>query len=375
MEQLIFKDKHKITEQDFIPLLLEMIKLEASDIYLQSGDLILMDIHGRKINVTTIPVTFNSLEKIAKLIAGDDAISRLNRDDAIDIKYEFKNDGNRYRFRINITPTVAKGQSAIQITVREIPLKIPTLSEIGLSIDNIIYKKFFPNQGMVLITGPTGSGKSTLMASCIAEKLQEEDCHRIFNTYEAPIEFVYDSVKKISSRIFQTTVNDISKFGHWISNSLRRKPEVIIVGELRDIESISAAVEAGQTGHLVISTVHTQSVPATVRRLITSFPSHERDGRQADIIDQLHMVVAQRLLRTIDGKRIAIREMLIFTPEIKDMLMNVNPLKITQAIRKIMNDQGVGLSFEAKKMFEQNIISEREYKYISSSLSSESNKL
>lgn len=369
-EKIIFKNIQKITEDHLSDILLHMVKLKASDIYLHSGELILMDIYGLKTNVTEIPTTFTTIEDISKKIAGKDAITRLNSGEFINLEYEEKHEGKRYRFRINLTPTRSKGQSGVQITIREIPITIPTLEDSGLDKSDPIYKNCFPSNGLVLITGPTGSGKSTLMAACIGAKLQELDCHKIFNSYEAPIEFVYDSLYMPSARIFQTSVRNVDLYGDYITNSLRRKPEVIIVGELRDTAAIAAAIEAGQTGHLLISTLHTNGVPNSVKRLITKFPAGERDSRQFEVLDQLHMIVSQKLLKTIDGKRVAVREKLIFTQKIKDELSFINPLLINNAIRDIMTQQNEGIVLRAKELFDLNIISLKEYENVSGEFSS-----
>ncbi len=236
MSEIFLPDANKITEDDFYDMLLHMVEHKASDTYLLSGDFIIMDISGRKKQVSNVKLTFGAVEKIAKRIAGDDAITRLNSGDFIDTEFDFKRDGNRYRFRVNLSPSFTNGNSGIQITIREVPVNIPSLEQLGMSKEDSIYTNFFPPQGLVLVTGPTGSGKSTLMACCISTKVQEEDCHRIFNCYEAPIEFVYDDINKPSARIYQMKVAEIKDFSRCISNSLRRKPEVIVVGESRDRE-------------------------------------------------------------------------------------------------------------------------------------------
>jgi defect in organelle trafficking protein DotB len=371
MNLILHPEKNKITEDDLFDILFHMVKHGASDIYLLSGDYVIMDIKGRKTITTKTQLTFGTIEKIAKKIAGDSVVTRLNSGEFIDKAFDFKRDGERFRFRINITPSFTNGNQGIQITIREIPVYIPNLEEIGCSKEDDIYKNFFPLQGLVLVTGPTGSGKSTLMASCIAAKVQEEDCHRIFNCYEAPIEFVYDDIVKPSSRIYQTQVAEVSDFSRCISNSLRRKPEVIVVGESRDQETIKASVEAAQTGHLVISTSHTTGVAATLRRMIIVFPSNERDGMQADIIDQIHMIVSQRLLRTVDGGRVAIKEKLIFTKKMKNHLLKINPLQINVAIRDILESHNEGLLIEAQKLLDDGKVSEREFEQLAMTLKNE----
>lgn len=375
MSEIFLPDANKITEDDFYDMLLHMVEHKASDTYLLSGDFIIMDISGRKKQVSNVKLTFGAVEKIAKRIAGDDAITRLNSGDFIDTEFDFKRDGNRYRFRVNLSPSFTNGNSGIQITIREVPVNIPSLEQLGMSKEDSIYTNFFPPQGLVLVTGPTGSGKSTLMACCISTKVQEEDCHRIFNCYEAPIEFVYDDINKPSARIYQMKVAEIKDFSRCISNSLRRKPEVIVVGESRDRETIAASVEAAQTGHLVISTSHTTGVAATLRRMIIVFPSNERDGMQADILEQLHMIVSQRLLKTVDGKRVAVKEKLVFTKKMKDALLKIPPLKINVAIRKILEKHNEGLLIEAKKFLDKGIISETEYKQLEMNLKSDEDEL
>jgi defect-in-organelle-trafficking protein DotB len=352
----------KLTVEHFDLLLQHMNAVGASDTYIHTSETVLMDIQGNKTSVTTKPTTMKTVEDIAKEIAGDNAVSRLSAGESIDSGLEKRYDGKRFRYRTNLSNTKIFGVSGIQITIREIPIDPPPLEAIGLTKEHAIYQNFFPKQGMVLVTGPTGSGKSTLMASCLAANVAEEDCHRVYNTYESPIEFVYDNIVKPSARVFQTSVPDgIHSFKRGIENSLRRKPEVIVVGEMRDPETIAAAIDAGQTGHLVVGTTHTTGVPATARRLITVFPANERDGRQADIIDQMHMIVAQKLLRTVDGKRVAVRETLIFDPMMKDGLLAVDPLRLTTAIRRIMEEKNIGMLLEAKRYFDEGIISAKEY--------------
>ena len=220
------------------------------------------------------------MEIITKHLQGDNAIGRLNSgepiDDELEIKLDIEGELRRFRFRLNFTGTKVEGKDAIQATIRSIPVTPPPLEKIGLSRDHFIYKNFFPMQGLVVVTGPTGSGKSTLMASCVAELLREEFANRVINTYEAPIEFVYDEIDSPSCLVTQSSVpQNCSTFKKAIENSLRRKPEIIIVGEMRDAETIAAAIEAAQTGHLVIGTSHTNGVPETIRRLINTFGADE----------------------------------------------------------------------------------------------------
>ena len=357
--------------QKFLPehlndILLHMNNLEGSDVYLQSGDPVRIDVSGFKRKATRKPMSFDSMELITKYLQGDNAIGRLNSgepiDDELEVKLEVDGRMNRFRFRLNFTGTKKKGKDAIQATIRSIPVTPPPLDKIGLSRDHYIYQNFFPMQGLVVVTGPTGSGKSTLMASCVAELIMEEHANRVINTYEAPIEFVYDEIDSPSCLVTQSSIpQNCSTFKRAIENSLRRKPEIIIVGEMRDAETIAAAIEAAQTGHLVIGTSHTNGVPETIRRLINTFGAEERESRQADIIDCMQLVVAQRLLKTTDGKRTAVREFLKFDQGIKERLLLSDALKINVQTREILSEKNISMVEEAREKCEAGIVLESDF--------------
>jgi defect-in-organelle-trafficking protein DotB len=363
---LLKNEPPKFTEKHINDILLHLNNIDGSDVYLQSGDKIIMDVSGFKRKVSKKPLSFDSMELILKHLMGDNAVGRLNSGEPIDDEYETKleidNKIHRFRYRMNFTGTKKYGRDAIQATIRSIPVTPPPLNKIGLTKEHLIYQNFFPLQGLVLVTGPTGSGKSTLMASCVAEMLREEHSNRVINTYEAPIEFVYDEIDSPSCLITQSSIpQNCSSFKRGIENSLRRKPEIIIVGEMRDKETIAAAIEAAQTGHLVIGTAHTNGVPETIRRLINTFDSSERESRQADIVDCLQFIVAQRLLKTVDQKRSAVREYLKFDQSIKERLLNVEATKINMETRKILTEKNISMEIDAKKQMDDGIVLESEY--------------
>jgi len=365
-EFLIKNEPHKFTEEHFNLILKHLDDIGGSDVYLLSGEPIFMDVQGLKKVVSRNSLSFDSLEVMLKSLKGSNAIGRLNGGIPINDEYETKMEVNgelkRFRYRMNFTGVKNQGKDGIQATIRSIPVTPPPLEAIGLSADHPIFKSFFPLQGLVLVTGPTGSGKSTLMASCVAAILGIKDANRVINTYEAPIEFVFDEIFKYSCLISQSTIPDnCASFKKGIENSLRRKPEIIIIGELRDRETIEAAIEAAQTGHLVIATTHTNGVPETIRRLINTFPSSDRESIQSDIIECLQLIVSQRLLKTVDKKRIAVREYLKFTMQVKERLLNVSPLKINLETREILKEKGLGIVIDATKSFEAGILLESDY--------------
>ena len=338
------------------------------DVWITTNDKIMAEHNKQTVVITEEEINRDVMEYFAQIICGGkngvaDLYKGLPINRAID--YRDKETNARVRFRVNIVKTYHLEADGFAITMRKIDHEPLDLDIIGISENDEIYKEFFKMQGMSLITGPTGSGKSTTMSSMLQHYAFNNSV--IVDTYEEPIEYVYDKVNKESktSRIFQTEIpTGLSNFVVALEESLRRKPHFISIGELRDTQTISTAINVGLTGHLVMSTTHTNGAPATLRRLISIFPAEERESRQVDLIEQMNIIVAQRLLRTVEGKKIAIREHLVFTQEIKDRLQQVDPLKINLEVRKIMNEQGNGLLIDARKLFKNNIIEEKEYREI-----------
>jgi defect-in-organelle-trafficking protein DotB len=222
-----------------------------------------------------------------------------------------------------------------------------------------------PNDGVVYVTGATGSGKSTLLASIIKEIAEQTDSNRKILTYEAPIEFVFDSIEKPSAIVSQSEIpRHLPSFAAGVRNALRRKPRLILVGEARDAETISAVIEAALTGHPVYTTLHANGVAETIRRLVGTFPREERYGRTLDIIETIRLVLWQILVPTVDGKRVALREYLVFNDEIRDRLLGVPPDEVTAMTRRLLKEKGQPMIVDAKRKFEAGVISEREFKIL-----------
>jgi defect-in-organelle-trafficking protein DotB len=222
-----------------------------------------------------------------------------------------------------------------------------------------------PKDGVVYVTGATGSGKTTLLASIIKELAEDPNSNRKILTYEAPIEFVFDSINKPSSVVSQSEIpRHLPSFAAGVRNALRRKPRLILVGEARDAETIAAVIEAALTGHPVYTTLHANGVAETIRRLVGTFPKEERAGRTLDIIETIRLVIWQILVPTVDGKRVALREYLIFDDEIRDRLLTVSPEEVTAITRQLLKEKGHPMIVDAKRKFDDGIISEREYKIL-----------
>lgn len=345
-------------------MLLHAENLNASDITIQTGSPIYAEVYGQLVKITNRHLSNTELGDLLNSIYGPNGTTQLLSGKDIDTHYEFRpNRGVRYRYRVNGTACLVEGHDSVQITLRSIPTTPPKLEVMGLP-DSII-DAIAPNEGIVFITGATGSGKSTLLASIIRHLIEQESSNRKVLTYEAPIEFVFDEIATTSAIVSQSEIpRHIPTFAEGVRNALRRKPRLIMVGECRDAPTISAALEAALTGHPVYTTLHTSGVAETMRRLVTSFAGDERVGRTIDILETIRLCIWQKLVPTIEGKRVALREYLIFDEAVRDILLEGDPNEVTSTTRKLVRERGQLMTADAKIKFEQGIISERVYKLI-----------
>ena len=353
----------------FTPIFMERLlehaeSLTASDVTIQTGAPIYAEVYGKLLRLTNRRLSNTELGDLINAIYGPNATTQLLSGKDIDTHYEFRpNRGVRYRYRVNGTACLVEGHDGIQITLRTIPTTPPKLDTLGLP-QNIL-DAIAPQEGIVFITGATGSGKSTLLASIIRDLIETADSNRKVLTYEAPIEFVFDEIETISASVSQSEIpRHLPSFAEGVRNALRRKPRLIMVGECRDPETISAALEAALTGHPVYTTLHTSGVAETMRRLVTSFSGEERLGRTIDILETIRLCIWQKLVPTVDGKRVPLREYLIFDEAARDTLLESDPNEVTRVTRKLVRERGQLMTIDAKEKFDAGIIDERTYKLI-----------
>src|SRR5579885_179481 len=345
-------------------ILIHCVKLGASDITFQTGEPIIAEIFGRLKKITRRRLSNTEVGEVLKAMYGPNATTLIMSGKDIDTHYEIRpNRSDRYRFRINGTGCQVEGHDGIQITARTIPTDPPKLDSMNLTKE--ILDAIAPEQGVVYVTGATGSGKSTLLAAIIRSITEDAESNRKVLTYEAPIEFVFDNVEKVSSVVSQSEIpRHLPSFAAGVRNALRRKPRLILVGEARDPETISAVMEAAMTGHPVYTTLHSNGVAETIRRLVITFPPEERQGRTIDIIETVRLVISQRLVPTVDGKRVALREYLIFDEKIRDILLDTDILNITNVVRKMVREHGRTMESDAHEKFQAGVITERQYRLI-----------
>lgn len=366
-EYLFPKEPLKFNATDLEPLLEYCSRLGASDITLQTSEPIIVEISGRLYKITKRKLSTAEVGELLNAIYGPNGTTQILSGKDVDTHYEFRPTRmERYRYRVNGTGCYVEGHNGIQITIRTIPSEPPTLKQLALPQD--IVDAVAPQEGVVYITGATGSGKTTLLASIIRYIAEDPLCNRKILTYEAPIEFVFDDIIKPTAVISQSEIpKHLATFAEGVRNALRRKPRLILVGEARDPETMSAVLEAALTGHPVYTTLHTTGVPETIRRLVGTFPAEERVGRTIDIVETLRLIIWQKLVPTIDGKLIALREYLIFTEDVRDKLLEADPNQVTAATRFILRERGQTMVDDAYKKFKEGIIAEREYKIIAAS--------
>jgi len=338
--------------------------IDTSDITIQTNEPIYAECYGRLHQVTHRRLSNTEVGEIINAIYGPNGTAQILSGTDVDTHYEFRpSRTERFRYRVNGTGCQVEGHDGIQITLRSIPGTPPKLET--LQLEDELYGAIAPLDGCVYVTGATGSGKSTLLASIIRSLVEVSDGNRKALTYESPIEFVYDEIDKPTSLVSQTEIpRHLPSFAAGVRNALRRKPMLIQVGEARDVETIGAVVEAALTGHPVYTTLHTNGVAETIRRLVTSFPAGEREGRTIDIIETMRLILWQKLVPSLDGKRVALREFLIFTEEVRDILL-ASPLeRITAVTRELVKERGQPMHVDAARKFEAGIIGEREYKIL-----------
>lgn len=361
---LIPNEPVRFTPEQMDRLLAYCVSLNASDITIQTGAPVYAEVYGRLLAITKRKLPNAEVGEILNTIYGPNGATQILSGRDIDTHYEFRpSRSQRFRYRVNGSGCMVEGHDGIQLTFRSIPTTPPPLSDLDLPSE--IVDAIAPQEGIVFVTGATGSGKSTLLAAIIRDLIEQEDSNRKVLTYEAPIEFVFDEIKTTSSIVSQAEIpRHLPSFAAGIRNALRRKPRLIMVGECRDSETISAALEASLTGHPVYTTLHTSGVTETLRRLIASFPGEDQQSRIIDIIETIRLCIWQKLVPSVDGKRVALREYLVFDESIRDYLLDQPFNKINQAIRQLLKERGQPIAVDAKRKFEQGIISERDYKIV-----------
>ncbi len=357
----------RFTDDIIDTFLLWCVKKNSSDITIQTDRPVYNEIYGTLYPATFRPVDAADMNVFLTKIYGPEAGARLASGHDLDLSYEIRPDRyTRIRFRVNVTAILSRGRDSASITMRVLPNEPPTMTD--LNVEEEIIKGWAPRQGMVIVTGPTGSGKTTLLAAGIRMLMERKrGCGKVV-CYEAPIEYVYDTIKSPRSLLSQTEIpRHLPDFARGVRNALRRKPNIILVGEARDKETISAAIEAAQTGHLVFTTTHTTGVAATIQRMVASFEPNERSERAYALMETVRMVVTQTLVPKTTGGRMGVREWMRFTDEVRDKLLGMDFKDWPTEIQRMLPLNGQSMAKSAGVAFDAGLIDRRTYIVLSSS--------
>ncbi|MEK8121712.1 ATPase, T2SS/T4P/T4SS family [Methylocystis sp. IM4] len=312
----------------------------ASRISFQTGHAPWMRVYGRNRKVGDALLDEAEIAHIVNHLYGADGMARLQGGAALDTTYEIAvSRSERLRFRLNVTPTRSSRRIGVNVVLRPIPGLPPSLEE--QLVEAGIMEAFRPRNGMVIVSGGTGSGKSTLIAGMTIAKLLDPNGHYDIVEGAAPIEFMLDRVKSPSSTINQSEIpRDLPTFEEFIRGCMRREPTDIIVGECRDTPTMSAAIQAAISGHTLTTTIHANDVALTMQRIASLCPAAERENLISAVAQSLRLVINQRLTRSVDGKRTALREFLVFDRKLRTRFLETDPGEWPSLTRRTIEEQG-----------------------------------
>lgn len=312
---------------DIHALLTNAVSYEASDIHLSVGSSPIYRIHGELMKIGDVSLQPNDTEKMARQLIGE-KWEIFQKYGELDFAYEIEHVS---RFRVN----AFKQKGNISIAARVISQTIPTIET--LEMPNILNDLALKPQGLILVTGPTGSGKSTTLAAMIDYVNRMTKKHII--TLEDPIEYIHDHKQSLIQQ--REVGSDTNNFANGLRAALRQDPDIILVGEMRDLETISTAITAAETGHLVLATLHTNSAAETINRIIDVFPPHQQGQIRIQLASVLEAIISQRLFKRADiPGRIAATEILLGHPSVSNLIRNE---KVDQIDNVIQTGKALGM--------------------------------
>ena len=298
-----------------------LIHNNGSDLHLKSGAIIRLRVNGELLKLGNKEISNEELTGIAQEILTTQEYATLTSKKELDTTYVLS---ESYRFRVNFFYQI-DGLSAV---FRIIPVKILTLAE--LALPSVVQELAEMHRGLILVTGVTGSGKSTTLAAMLDHINRTQKKHII--TVEDPVEFVHKDRECLLSQ--RGIGQDTQSFANALKAALREDPDIILIGEMRDLETIEIALHAANTGHLVFSTLHTLDAKETINRVIGMFPKEEQNRIRITLASVLSGVLSQRLVKTIDGKRAAAIEIMKQTPRISDLIAKNMDYEILDTIEE-----------------------------------------
>ncbi|MCC9290085.1 ATPase, T2SS/T4P/T4SS family [Pseudomonas aeruginosa] len=311
----------RFNDADYDQVLIHAMDMEASDVYFMTSRPVVAPVHGRLVRLTTTPLQHAEVVRLVVLMYWANAEVELRNGTPLDQAFSVKvNREKDYRFRWCATRVRIDGAFCISVIMRELKEVPPAAREEQYHAD--LCRAQFPLQGLVIITGETAAGKTTTLASWIRQIAEDRESDTHIVSIEAPMEYRLDCLATTSCQIDLSDVpSDVASFALGVVIALRRDPDGILVGESRDAESINAAVLAAQSGHLVLSTHHSNCVQTTYLRLIQGCPVDELYSIMGPVIGNIVIIVSQRLVRSTDRRRCAVRQHLVLNSYIRYELL------------------------------------------------------
>lgn len=359
---------NRITRKDELEdILYALSENDGSDVFLMSGRPVYAKVHSKKMKLSSRKLLPGELKAIADLIAGEGTVSDLGSGEPQNAPYAFTKDiaGSlkQFRYRVNMVPCVRDNIRGMTITIRNIPTVIPSTEALEIDPELVEHVRG-SRQGMILCVGATGNGKTSTLASLIADRMMFDVDNSNLVTLEDPVEFTYDNVLADILMCTQMEVGKhISSFSAGLTEAMRMAPDLILVGEIRDYETMHAAMSAAVSGHTLFSTLHANNIAETLTRMASFFPPDLQHQARMDILTSLSMVVAQRLVPSTDGKLVAMREYLEITDEIAEKLLAAP--NMARASIELTRKHGRLMIQHAEQLFEQGRIDERTLKMAS----------
>ncbi|WP_092282070.1 type IV pilus twitching motility protein PilT [Caldicoprobacter faecalis] len=306
---------------DIYDILRKAVELKCSDVHISVGMPPAVRLNGSLMRIADEPLTSDQTQQFARALLNDEQWEVFQEKGEIDFSLSI---AGVHRFRVN----AYKQRGSCSLAIRLVNSRIPSFEELGLPpvVQEFAYKK----SGLVLVTGPTGSGKSTTLAAIVNKINMERAVHII--TLEEPIEYLHRHQKSIVNQ--REVGSDTKSFAAGLRAALRQDPDVILIGEMRDLETISIALTAAETGHLVLSTLHTIGAAKTIDRIIDVFPPHQQQQVRFQLSTVLEGVISQQLIPQKDGSgRVAAVEVMVVTPAIRNLIREGKTYQITNVIQ------------------------------------------
>ena len=308
-------------------LLEEMVKIDASDLHLTVGSPPAVRVDGKLIRLQHDVLTPDDTKKLAYSIMNEKQRLKFETSSELDLSFGIE---NLSRFRCNVF--MQRGN--VSVALRQIPYKVKSFDELGLP--KVVSEFAGLPRGLVLVTGPTRSGKSTTLAAIIDKINSERQCHII--TVEDPIEYLHRHKASIVNQ--REVYSDTQSFASALKYALREDPDVVLVGEMRDLETIEAAINISETGHLAFATLHTNSTAESINRIVDVFPTNQQEQIRVSLSFTLQAVISQCLIPKIGGGRVMALEIMVCTPAIRALIRDD---KVHQIYSMIQSGQKYGM--------------------------------